>query len=51
MTEWAHNACGDAQSVGKIKSNQSLMQYEGAARGPEKLLAGLKYEPCRDKPF
>ena len=40
-----------ATYAGKIKINQSSMQYETAARGPEKLLAGLKYEPCRDKPF
>lgn len=51
ITEWSHNACLDAQNAGKIKINQASMQYEAAARGPEKLLAGLKYEPCRDKPF
>jgi parvulin-like peptidyl-prolyl isomerase len=51
MTQWAHSACVDAQGAGKIKINQGLMQYESAAKGPEKLLAGLKYEPCREKPF
>ena len=51
ITEWSHTACVDAQNAGKIKVNQSVMQYEAAARGPEKLLAGLKYEPCREKPF
>ena len=51
MTEWAHTACVDAQAAGKIKVNQSVMQYEPSARNPEKLLASVKYEPCRDKPI
>ena len=51
MTEWAHTACVDAQAAGKIKVNQTVMQYEPSARNPDKILANLKYEPCRDKPF
>ena len=51
MTEWAHTACVDAQAAGKIKVNQTVMQYEPSARNPDKILASVKYEPCRDKPF
>ena len=39
ITEWAHTACVDAQNAGKIKVNQSVMQYEPTARGAEKLMA------------